>query len=167
MNKRLIIIGVLSLAVLAAVGLYLLFQKPATTPRPTPTPTPAVQEKDRALLGQLSGELAAKFQTYSKPAATEYFESIKPYLTESFYQQVVLDNKRAAEKIHEITPVQSAASKVKSVQANKDSATVVVTINSTEGTLRYDQEVEVHWVKAGDRWSADSLLVNNSTRPQE
>lgn len=131
---------------------------------PSATATPFATE--RTLLGQLSKDLSAAYLTYDRPGSPAYYESIKPFLTTAFFDQVVGETSRVAARITDVTPVTSQAKDARVTAISDHDATVEVAVRSKEKTGKeYDQTAKVHWVRVGDRWSADSFLVTKSDLP--
>lgn len=166
-KKRAIII--LVIVVLAMFGLLaiVLLKSPSQNPAPQPSPTTTVDAfaKDRQLVKQLSGEFAAKYFTYTKPDSPEYFASIKPFMTDAFYGETTKLNARYANTPGGIPSSQSQSESVSVTQIDQTGATVTTQIKTTEsGNKSFEQTIEIHWVRNGDRWSADSLRITGNTK---
>ncbi len=167
MNKTRLLLIIAIVLLLGAGLLAMLLTRPGVSrPVVSPTPTPSLDpfSADRKLLKQLSSDFAVKFFTYAKPSDPSYLDSIKPYMTDGFFQQTAQLNARYANIPGGVPSFRSelASSEVKNVSETE--AAVTVRLNTREDTTAYVQVVEVRWVKNGDRWSADYVKVVSSTK---
>lgn len=168
-RKSLFIVAVAGAVLVGLVVAALIFGNKQPEPNivsatPSATATPFTAE--RALLGQLSKELSAAYLTYDRPGSPAYYESVKPFLTKAFFDQVFRETSQVASRITDVTPVISQAQDARVTAISDHDATVEVTVRSKEKTGKeYDQTAKIHWVRIGDRWSADSFLVTKSNLP--
>ena len=170
MNRKLIM-AVVSIAVVLTAILLLVAgrNKPSPQPQLIPTNTPAANP-ELGLVTQLSGELAARFTTYSKPNAPDYYASWRPFVTEEFYRATTDKNNRITQfgSGAAIPAITSKPSKVEVVFSTASAAKARVTVSSSEsGGQSYEQVVEIEWEKRANRWVATSVSAVSSTRKSE
>lgn len=172
MNRKRLILVLVILTALAVVVLLTLTtgrpdRAPSTEPSPSPSPssTPDPLAADRELLTRLSTELAVKYQSFPRADAA-YVETIRPYLTEEFYEDY-RSTLRYSDRAPFFQPIKSEALRT---DVNGDSATgeaqAEVRLNSLllETRETFEQTVGITWQRFGSRWSATKVYISDYGR---
>ena len=167
--SRPVTLSVIALSVLVAAGLLLLVMPgrneqsqrlvPASTASPTVHP-------DRARLELHSGDLASKFTTYDRPNDPNYYGSVRPYVTDRFFEITVAMNERYAAIGGDVPVVRSTARSVEVTSLEDSIASARITVETVEPQTgqRYEQVLIVQWVKENNEWRADNVIIDRSTR---
>ncbi len=160
-NRLVIVIAVVLIAGVAALAFLLTKasdDKPVSPVAVTTTP-PALTDQNRALLEQLGSDLAQKFFTYNAQGSATYLQSLRPYLTDAFYNDTVRSTKSSE---RELRPSSSTVEGVKIVSLSNDEAVTQTRLTIANSEFRYKQLIEFGWQKNNDRWQATYMIVRDN-----
>lgn len=163
-KKILLLVGLVAI-VAAVAAQWLMSRGSQATPAPSPivaaspAPSPdALVETDRILLTRLSSELAVKYRSFER-VDQAYLNSIRPYLTKQFFDDY-RSTLRYADRAPFLQPVRSSAEGTDVTgDSSRGRAVATVRLRSTniKSGDRFNQTLQIHWQRFGNRWSATKV----------